>query len=54
MSDDTTPQPPRVFGVTCSKCGTAEPGPGGILCPSCKTAIESAPLYPEPGTEVKK
>lgn len=39
----------------CAKCGTAEPGPGGILCPPCKEAIESAPLYPEPGngTEVK-
>lgn len=49
-ADDTTP--PRLFGVTCSRCGTAEPGPGGILCAPCKTAIETAPLYGKQGTEV--
>lgn len=51
-ADDTTP--PRLFGVTCSRCGEAPPGPGGILCAPCKTAIETAPLYPEPGLEVKE
>ncbi|SFO59997.1 hypothetical protein SAMN05421854_102474 [Amycolatopsis rubida] len=34
MSEDT-PTP------TCSKCGTATAGPGGILCPDCRTAIEA-------------
>lgn len=33
-------------GKTCSKCGEAEAGPGGILCGPCRQAIESAPLYP--------
>lgn len=26
----------------CSKCGQREPGPGGVLCPECKAAIEAA------------
>lgn len=25
----------------CAKCRENEPGPGGILCPGCKTAIEA-------------
>lgn len=29
----------------CLKCGENEPGPGGIICPSCKTAIETR-IYP--------
>jgi len=39
MSDTTEPK-------TCAKCQEAPAGPGGILCPPCKTAIENAPLYP--------
>ena len=54
MADDDTPQSPRLFGVACSRCRTEPPGPGGILCPACKTAIESAPLYPEQKTEGKQ
>lgn len=33
-------------GKTCSRCGKAEAGPGGILCGPCRQAIEAAPLYP--------
>ena len=33
-------------GKTCSKCGEAEGGPGGILCGPCRQAIEAARLYP--------
>lgn len=29
----------------CLKCGENEPGLGGILCPGCKTAIETR-IYP--------
>gem|GEM_PF-4658665 len=25
----------------CSKCGIRESGPGGVLCPECKAAIET-------------
>lgn len=25
----------------CSKCGKKDAGPGGVLCPGCKTAIEA-------------
>ncbi len=25
----------------CSKCGARESGPGGVLCPECKAAIEA-------------
>jgi hypothetical protein len=46
-ADDATP--PRLFGVTCSKCGAPEVGSGGILCAPCKTAIETTPLYPTQG-----
>lgn len=28
-------------GKMCSKCDVNEAGPGGILCPSCVTAISS-------------
>lgn len=34
----------------CAKCGTAEPGPGGILCPPCRTRIEAAGLLASEGT----
>jgi hypothetical protein len=27
--------------ATCAHCHAAPPGPGGILCPACKTAIET-------------
>lgn len=27
-------------GARCAKCGTAPPGPGGILCPDCVADIE--------------
>lgn len=30
------------WAQTCAKCGSAPPGPGGILCPHCKAAIEAA------------
>jgi hypothetical protein len=38
---------------TCSKCGEAEAGPGGVLCEECRLALESAPLpYPKtPGDD---
>ena len=42
---------PRTASRTCSKCGKAPSGPGGILCPPCRHDIETAPLYPEPRTE---
>lgn len=29
----------------CQKCGENPVGPGGIVCPACKTAIE-ARIYP--------
>lgn len=29
---------------TCSKCGNAPAGPGGILCPACLTAISAVRL----------
>ncbi len=32
-------QPPE--DARCAKCGEHPPGPGGILCPQCKTAIEA-------------
>ncbi|WP_279629629.1 hypothetical protein [Amycolatopsis kentuckyensis] len=35
MSDETTE------GPTCSKCGQAPAGPGGILCPACLAAIQA-------------
>jgi hypothetical protein len=35
-----------VIGKTCSRCGEHEAGPGGILCGSCRSEIEAAPLYP--------
>lgn len=31
----------------CSKCGENPVGPGGIICPDCRTAIE-ARVYPVP------
>jgi hypothetical protein len=31
---------------TCSKCGEAPAGPGGILCGPCRTAIEENPPWP--------
>jgi hypothetical protein len=27
-------------GARCAKCGSAPPGPGGILCPDCRADIE--------------
>jgi hypothetical protein len=36
-------QPPE--GAICAKCGERPPGPGGILCPQCKQAIEDR-VYP--------
>ena len=36
--DETTTE-----GPLCSKCGNVPAGPGGILCPGCKTMIESQP-----------
>lgn len=29
-------------GALCVLCGTSPVGPGGILCPGCRTAIEAA------------
>lgn len=31
--------------MTCAKCHENPPGPGGILCPDCKTAIGTR-IYP--------
>jgi hypothetical protein len=42
MSDEPAPK-------TCSLCGQAPAGPGGILCGPCKTAIE-AKLPPAGGS----
>ena len=36
------PVPDLSGTALCAKCGTAPVGPGGILCPGCKTAIASA------------
>lgn len=38
MTDETTE------GPTCSKCGENPAGPGGILCPTCLTAIKAVRL----------
>ncbi len=45
MSDETTND-----GPLCSKCGNVPAGPGGILCPGCKTMIEAQQL-PGPAGE---
>jgi hypothetical protein len=37
----TGEQPVRL----CLKCGENPPGPGGIICPDCKTAIKTR-IYP--------
>jgi hypothetical protein len=37
----------------CARCQDAPAGPGRILCPDCKTALESrtvADWYPEPAS----
>jgi len=26
--------------LRCGVCGENEPGPGGVLCPECKTSLE--------------
>jgi hypothetical protein len=31
----------------CRKCGEKPVGPGGVICPECRTAIE-ARVYPAP------
>jgi hypothetical protein len=28
-------------GALCAKCGASPVGPGGIVCPECKAAIEA-------------
>lgn len=33
------PAPGLSGTASCASCGTAPVGPGGILCPGCKTAI---------------
>lgn len=38
MPEDATPKP------LCSKCGKAEVGPRGILCPGCKAMIAAQKL----------
>jgi hypothetical protein len=43
---ETTGVPAAAKPRTCAKCGKAKAGPGNVLCPPCKTAIETAPLYP--------
>jgi hypothetical protein len=37
-------QPPE--DALCAKCGERPPGPGGVLCPDCKQAIEDR-VYPQ-------
>jgi len=37
-------QPPE--GARCANCGERPPGPGGILCPPCKQAIEHRVYQP--------
>ncbi|MEV4053019.1 hypothetical protein AB0J55_17690 [Amycolatopsis sp. NPDC049688] len=41
MSDQTDEAP---AGPTCSKCGAAPAGPGGILCPGCLAVIQAQRL----------
>jgi hypothetical protein len=31
---------------TCSRCGNAPAGPGGILCPACVKLIEASRPWP--------
>lgn len=37
------------WAARCGKCGVAPPGPGGILCPPCRHAIETRPIPGFPG-----
>lgn len=48
MSPDEPQAPPEP--KTCAKCQQAEAGPGGILCPPCKTALDARAVtdwYPD-------
>jgi hypothetical protein len=38
-------------GAHCARCGVNPVGPGGILCPDCRAAIEAANRAPAPGRD---
>ena len=47
----TPPQTNTRWTATCAKCRTQPPGPGGILCPACKTTIEQHSRRTTPAAE---
>jgi hypothetical protein len=50
MADDLPRWEPAPEAV-CARCHVNPPGPGGIICPACRTAIEArnrAATEPEP------